>query len=346
MRSAILKKWMTGIFVLNLVLGLTTAYTPEARAESPEQFYKGKTITWVVSSGRAGDTTDFISRLAAPYLAEFTGAKVKVENMGSSKGINHVYTSTRPDGLTLVTKATAAALANYVLKAPGVRYDIEKYNYIADILPDIGVLVLSPRSPYKNLKALRQATGLKAAATSVKGRGATGAAVMFEILGLKGKVITGYRGKKSATLAVARGETDLSYGSDATASRMKKSGNGVPFVIAADHRSPLLPDVPTVAELGVKVPNDLKDALNFVGRSGKMVATGPGVPQDRVAYLRQIFDKIGKVKKFQKDVTNWSGAWNDFIPGEKLQNYMIKMNANQSLATQISGILSKYRAAK
>ncbi|MDP2645405.1 MAG: tripartite tricarboxylate transporter substrate-binding protein [Desulfobacterales bacterium] len=339
-------RWIHGIFMLALVLGLTAGSPPVARAENPEQFYKGKTIDWVVSSGRAGDTTDFITRIISPYLAEFTGANVKVENMGSSKGINHVYTKTKPDGLTLVTKATTAAMANYVLKAPGVRYDIEKYSYIADVLPDFGAFVLSPKSKYKNIEELRKATGLKAGATTVKGRGATGAAVMFEILGLNGKVITGYQGKKGATLALARGEVDTSFGSDATAVELMKSGNGVPLFIAADQRSALLPDLPTLAELGVKIPAHLEDAFNFVGVSGKMVAATPGTPADRIAYLRGIFQKISQIKKFQDEVKNWAGAWLGFIPGEKLHQYMIKMKSNKDLAKQIDDIMVKYTAVK
>jgi len=329
-----------------LALALTAGTPPQAQAQTAQQFYQGKTITWVVSSGRAGDTTDFITRLIAPHLSALTGAKIKVENLGSSKGINHVYTKTKPDGLSLVTQATGATLANYLLKAPGVRYDIEKYNFIADVLPDTGTFVLSPKSKYKNIDDLRKATGLKAGVTTVKGRGATGASVVFEILGLNGKVITGYRGKKGSTLALARGEVDTSYGSDATGVELLKSGNGIPLFVAADQRSALLPDVPTLTELGVKIPTHLVDAYHFVGVSGKMVATTPGTPADRVAYLRGAFEKIGRIKKFQDDVKNWAGVYQDFIPGEKLQKYMARMKSNKVLAKQINDILAKYRAAK
>lgn len=345
MRSWIIKL-MVMIGVLSLGPGLVASYALAAGAEKPEQFYRGKTITWIVSSGRAGDTTDFVTRLVAPYLAKETGAKVKVRNMGSAKGINYVYTDVKPDGLTLVTRATTAVLSNYVLKAPGVRYDIAKYNFLADILPDIGALILSPKSRYKTLDDLRKAKGIKAGATTVKGRGATGSAVMFEILGLDGKVVTGYRGKKASILALARGEVDLSFGSDATAARAKKAGNAVPLFVAADHRSPLLPKVPTLGQLGVKIPKELEDPFNFVGVSGKMVATTPGVPRDRVEYLRNIFKKLSKSEKIQKAIRDWAGAWRDFVPGEKLQAYMTKMKENTSLARQVDTILEKYIAAK
>ena len=108
-----------GIFILSiavLVIGPT-----KTNAESPADFYKGKTINWVVSSG-AGGTTDLMSRITAQYLGKKIGAKVKVENMGRNKGLNFVFTKGKTNGLTLVSKARTALVLNDVAKAPGLRY--------------------------------------------------------------------------------------------------------------------------------------------------------------------------------------------------------------------------------
>ena len=156
-----MRKWLMrllpAVAILGLGLGLIAGCAPAAKGETPEQFYQGKTITWVVSSGGAGDTTDMITRIVAPYLAKELGAAMKVENMGTDEGTNFVYTQVKADGLTLVSKDSAAFRNNDILKAPGVLYDIAKYNFIADLLPDNEAVVLSRRSQYKTLDDLRRA---------------------------------------------------------------------------------------------------------------------------------------------------------------------------------------------
>ena len=126
-----------GIFVLSLavlVMGPATA-----KAESPAEFYKGKTIHWIVSSG-AGATTDLMSRICAQSLGDKIGAKVKVENMDRNKGVNYAFANAKPDGLTLASKARTALVLNEVAKAPGIKYKSTEFLYIADMMIDAGAV--------------------------------------------------------------------------------------------------------------------------------------------------------------------------------------------------------------
>ncbi len=344
MRSR-MTKLVTIIGVLSLGLGLAAGCAPTPGGEKPEQFYQGKTITWIVASGRAGDSTDLIVRILAPHLEKATGATVKVENMGTEAGRNYAYAEAKPDGLTLMTTATSALILNDVLQAPGVLYDIATYNYIADVLPDMRVFNVSPKSPYRTIDDLRQAKGLIAAGTSAKGSGAVTSAFSFEILGLDGKVVTGY-GKKDASLALARGEVDIECGSDVSAGKYISSGNGIPLFVLAGKRSPIVPNVPTLGELGVKIPKELEAPYEMLQTSGKAVAVTPGSPEDRVEYLRKIFKKLGETAEVQADVKAWAKVWRDFVPGKELQDVMTRMKANKALGSQLDAILTKYKAVK
>jgi len=85
------KKWFL------LLIGIVIFYSPYAWAENAADFYKGKTITLIPSSG-AGAATDVLSRAAAQYLGEAIDVKVKVENMARNKGLNYVFSQAKPDG--------------------------------------------------------------------------------------------------------------------------------------------------------------------------------------------------------------------------------------------------------
>ena len=87
---------------------------------------------------------------------------------------------------------------------------------------------------------------------------------MFEILGLDGKVITGFKGKKDLILALARGEADFMVTSDNTAMKDEKDGYVVNLMTTGDKRSVVVPHIPSLSELGVKVPKELEAVHTFV----------------------------------------------------------------------------------
>ncbi|MDP2643387.1 MAG: tripartite tricarboxylate transporter substrate-binding protein [Desulfobacterales bacterium] len=344
-----MRSWKTGMIAViggvTLGLLLTTASTSHAAGESAAQFYKDKTITWIVAS-RAGGPTDLLARILAPVLAKETGAKVRVENMGSEEGVNWVYNQGSKDGLTMLCKSTDAIVNNDLLKAPGVQYEAEKYLYIADIGPDANMLFVTAKSKYQSLDDLRKAKGLKLGATSAKGSLSTNGAVALEILGLDAKVITGYRGAKGVVQAMLTGEVELIVIRASALSAQVKSGDLRGLFSIAAVRSGALPDVPTLEEIGVKVPPELEDARSASDVGGTTAAMPPGVPPERVEYMRALFDKMSQDKGVQANMEKLTGLYSPFIPGKKLQASMTRMKANKVLGKQLGDILAKYRTSK
>ncbi len=331
--------------VLSLSLGLVAACAPAPGGEKPEQFYQGKTITWIVASGAASGTT-LVSRIIAPFLGAELGATVRVENMGTNEGMNWVYTQGSKDGLTMLSKSKTALLLNDLLKAPGVQYVAEKYLYISDPTPGPYVFFISPKSPHRTLNDLQQAKGLKAGGTSAKGALVTAPSVMFEILGLDGKVISGYKGSKGTQLAVTTGEVDIMVIRGNAVVAAAKAGDLIPLFTIFDERAEPYPDVPTIREFGVKIPKELEAAYSAISGGGNAVALPPGVPQDRVKYLRKVFDRLNKNEELQAQLTKQTGAPAEFISGDELQKWMTGLKSNQALGGQLAGILAKYKAAK
>jgi len=317
-----------------------------AGAENPEAFYRGKTIRWIVASG-PGSSTDLVARLFAPFLGRETGTRVKVENMGTDEGINYAYTRTKPDGLSLLMKDKNALQFSEILKTPGKLWELGKFNFLADVLPEKNCFGVSPKLPYKTLADLRGAKGLKAGGTSAKGNLVTSVAVMMEIMGLDGKVISGFKGRSALSLAVARGEIDIVAGvRETSAYRDQKAKNTRWLFVLDEKRSAILPELPTLEEFGVKIPENLEDGYTVVSGSGICAATTPGVAKEKVDYLREVFIKLNEDKEVQAKVKEISKSWQGFIPGAKLQATMEKLSRNTQLGAQLDAILSKYRAIK
>jgi tripartite-type tricarboxylate transporter receptor subunit TctC len=332
-----------GVVILSLGLMVLGSY--KANAESPAAFYRDKTIHWVVSSG-AGGTTDLMSRITAQYLGKKIGAKIRVENMGRNKGLNYVFTKGGRDGLTLVSKARTALVLNDVAKAPGLRYKCVEFNYIADMMIDAGAVFVRPGSPYGSVEALQKAKGLKAGGTSARGFFATSASVLFDIMGLDGKVIPGYKGPMK--LFFALGQDEINFIAYQAAAGLKKIKDGTiePVFVFSRKRFAALPDVPTLEELGVKIPADLEDAYNLVGKSGQAVMAPPGVPADRVAFLQDVFQELSNDAGLQSEFEKTFQFFVPFEHGKEMEANIKKIMANRNLSEQLKGIVETYTAAR
>ncbi len=335
------------LMIFILVLGWGLDVPPVCGAESAEQFYRGKTITWVVSS-QPGTSTDVVTRILYPHVARETGAKVVVKNMtgGSLEGDNWVYNEAKRNGLTMLTEGSLQLLLNDLLRSPGVQYATEKFNFLTGVDPTGTIFALSPKSSYRTMEALRKAKGLKAGASSSKGYLAVAGAIMLNALGLEGRVVTGYSGMTTVTLAVAQGEMDIVVSTEKTLARETKQGNVVPLFIIGDERSPLLPDLPSMREFGATVPKELADACKLITNNSWGISMPPAVPADRVNYIRKVFKKISALKEVQQGMAKWSGDWRPFIPGEKMQEDIGRIKANKILGEQLDAILKKYTAAR
>ncbi len=344
MEHPLRQRVIIGFLVIFLMLTLVGRHDAEG-AETPEEFYRGKTLIWVYA-GDVGSPGDLMIRTIAPFLTKEIGAKVKIEDRKTDEGINYIYHKGTRDGLTLGTKTTDAMIGNEILKAPGVQYETDKFNFIADISPAGKVFQLSPKSPYRTLDALRKAKGLKAGGTSAKGSLAMSSAVMFEVLGLDGKVITGFKGKKDLVLSLARGEVDCLVSGDDSALKDEQDGYVVPFMTTGNKRSALLPHVPALPEFGVKVAKEMEAAFKFVTFAGMAVAMPPGVAPERVEYLRKVFQHLNNDKELQRALEKLTGARKPFATGRELQEDMAGIKADKELAMKIDAVFKKYTAVR
>lgn len=203
----------------------------------------------------AGGPTDVIGRLVADRLSQRLPQRVVVENRtGAGGNIGASFTAKAPgDGYTLLFTNIGHAV-NRALYAQ-LDYDPAKDLTPVTILAESPMVLLVPTSaPWKTLgefvAAVRAAPGKYTYGTS----GGGGALQLVSLLLLReaGLQMTEvpYRGSGPAALDLAAGNLDMLYDAGLTAFAQAKAGQARALCVSTAQRSPVMPDVPSVAEQG------------------------------------------------------------------------------------------------
>src|SRR3712207_5922611 len=134
---------------------LAAATTP-LHAQQGAEFYKGKTVTYIVATAPGGGY-DTYGRLVAEYMQKYLpGSTFVVRNMpgaGHVIGANAIYAS-KADGLTIGTFNTGL-IYNQLIGLEGVKFDLGKMSWIGKAASDPRVIVIAQQSPIKTFEELR-----------------------------------------------------------------------------------------------------------------------------------------------------------------------------------------------
>lgn len=220
--------------------------------------YPTKPITMVVSYPAGGDT-DALARVLAEKLGAKLGQNVLVDNKPGASGTigNSFVAKSAPDGYTLLMTPNTISIATLVLKAgTGAQYDV-----VNDFTPIIQIgtqslfLVINASTGVTNVKELVAA----AKADKVKTYATPGSGSPMHILGEVFNKAAGtkiaqvpYRGSAPAVTDLIGGHVPFMYTTLGPVAQQIALGKLVNLGVADMQRSPLAPNVPTLAELGYK----------------------------------------------------------------------------------------------
>lgn len=313
------RKLVTIIGVLILGLSLV-AMSCAPTAEKPADFYKGKTIDFVVAT-TAGSDTDVVGRLVAEYIDKYAGTTSAVTNRrgaGGSEGVVWIYRA-QPDGVTLGTVMFLPLVLNKIMEAPGTDYEFGQFRYLLGLGGEPYVFYVAAEGPYQSIADLQATKDLKFCGTSLRGSISLSSMSVVHMLGLDAKVITGYKFSTIA-LAAVQGEIDGFGLSVAGGMPMVEAGQMKPLFVLGNNRSGAFPDVPALTEL-VSLSGEEKE-LNEVWdglRESFPYFTPPGVPEDRVTFLREVGDKIMADPEFRSKIDKVVGYKNEvYFTGEEM----------------------------
>lgn len=228
---------------------LFAASTVAAAAATAE--YPGRPIRFIAPFVPGGPS-DTLSRLLGQKLTESWGQTVVVDNRGSAGGIVGFELGAKapPDGYTLLLANGAGLVINpsVYIKLP---YDPERdFQPITQVTSGAYYLVVPPSLPAKTVKefiALAKAKpgGLNFAATGTNNLLAT---EQFNFMAGIKTVAVNYKGTGQAVTAVISGEVQMMIMSPLISVPQIQAGKLRAIGITGLKRSPVLPDVPTIAE--------------------------------------------------------------------------------------------------
>jgi tripartite-type tricarboxylate transporter receptor subunit TctC len=258
-------------------LALAMAATVSAFAAYPE-----KTVTMVVPFPPGG-STDAIARVLAQKLQEKLGGTFIIDNKAGATGtIGAAFVKRAPaDGYTLfVSSLGPFVIAPHLIK--GVQYDaLKDFDPITIAVQAPNVLVVPANSPDKSLADLmahlKKSPGKVSFASS--GNGSSdhlSAELLWQQTGTEGLHIP-YKGGGPAINDLLGGQVDAAFVNINSIIQHIKAGKVRALAISSEKRSPLLPEVATLQEQGVK---------GAEVQSWQAVAAPKGLPADIKTKLR------------------------------------------------------------
>ncbi|HEX9391913.1 MAG TPA: tripartite tricarboxylate transporter substrate binding protein [Usitatibacteraceae bacterium] len=211
----------------------------------------------IIAPVQPGGGVDLVARLVADRLGKVLGQSIIVDNQSGGGGIVGSQSTARaaPDGYTLMVGYVGTHGTNPALRK--LPYDaIKDFTPIAMVGGTPNIMVVNPNVPAKTLKefiAYAKANPNKISYGS-SGQGTLTHLVMEQLKEETGIDVAHvpYRGIGPALTDLLGGQTQISAPGLAAALPHIKVGKLRPLAITGATRHPLMPDVPTLAELGYK----------------------------------------------------------------------------------------------
>jgi len=267
----------------------------EASAQTPEQFYAGKTIDFVIGYPPGG-SNDTFGRLLARHLGKHIPGKPAIvpknqPGAGSFLAVNTIFNVSPKDGTVIVFMWKTSPVKTFA--------DAQK------------------------VEATLSGTGVGSTVSIYP-------TAMNNVLGTKFKLVMGYKGSNEAMLAVERGEVE-GHSTSWTALKVAhpdwlRDASVAILVQFALKRHAELPDVPTVVELARnEEERAILSAIMNATEVGTAFFTTPGVPADRLTALRRAFDASMKDPELLADAQRMNVGTSP-LAGEDLQRLVAEVS--------------------
>ena len=274
---------------------------------APAQPYPSKPIRMIVPFAPGGPN-DIIGRTVGQKLGEAWGQPIVVENRGGAGGTIGVDAGAKspPDGYTMVMGGSSNLAV-----APSL-YSKLPYNPLTDLAPISNVafvpyvVTVNPRVPAKSMKDLvaigRSKPGFLSYGSSGAGSMSSLAAELINSAGGTKMVHVPYKGTAPAVTGMVSGEIDLMVADLSAVAGHAKAGKLRMIAAAGSKRATAAPELPTVAESGLKgyavdawfgivVPG--KTPADIVAKLSSAVVAAVKSPDVRGRFEQLGYDPIG-----------------------------------------------------
>ena len=331
-----MRAFVRSIKIASAAIALLSA-PHSASAQQAGEFYKGKNITVLVGLN-AGGTVDLFARMFSQYLQKHlpTQPSIVVQNMPGAGGLqatNFVSERAKPDGLTILW-GPWDPLAQ-AMKLPNMRARYENFEFLGGT-GDTRVLYARTDIIPGGMK--KPADVAKAGLLNVGALNPTDpsgllAHLALGVLGIKNKLIIGYRGGNDVFLAMQRDEVQF-HSTSITTFRSRNAdfiksgqGMGIAYLAPVDasgkvETNPFIKEMPAFPDLyreihGKAPSGALWDATNWlVNQIGEMTFVGlapRGVPAEALSELRAAYAAAANDPDFTKQSVAMNGLPYSFV---------------------------------
>jgi tripartite-type tricarboxylate transporter receptor subunit TctC len=312
---------------LAVFLAAGLAASQSAAADTVADFYKGRSVTLMVSAG-AGGGYDAYARTLGRHIARHIpgNPSIVVQNRPGAGGLvaaNYMYNVAVKDGSVFGAihrnMPTDPLIGN---KGNKIKYKTREFNWIGSLNDEVSICAHWKGAPISSLKEAMEKEIILGAESNTDIEQFP--VVLNNMIGTRFKIITGYRSGTDVNLAMQRGEVQGRCGWSWSSFKSQylqrwKNGEIFPFAQIAFAKHPDLPRIPLVMDF-VKSANDKKALKIIFARQafGRPYFAPPGVPKDRVAALRTAFTATTRDPAFVKDIDRQKLELNP-MSGEQLQ---------------------------
>jgi len=230
------------------------AFTFALAAGASAQAYPDKPIR-IVAPFAAGGSVDIVARIIGQKLTESLGQPVSIDNKSGASGMigSDSVAKSKPDGYVLLVNSSIHVIVPSLF--PNITYDPVADFIAVGQLTEVPIVMLTGmQQPYKSVADVIAAGKASNAPLPYASAGSGSLAhmageVFGQVAGIKVQQIP-YKGSGAAMGDVVGGQVPLMYDALTAAMPLIKGGKMRALAVGSEKRSPMLPDVPTFAELG------------------------------------------------------------------------------------------------
>jgi tripartite-type tricarboxylate transporter receptor subunit TctC len=281
-----------------------------AAAQSAEEFYKGRTVTLIISFGPGG-LNDIAGRLVAQHLPRFIPGhpRVVAQNMPGAGGLiaaNHLYNVAPQDG-SLFAQLDRSVAQSGIRGAANVKFDPLSFTWLGS-LSNYGneayLLWVNVSHPAKTVADINRLTTPTRLGAVSGGTNMMMSLVAKETLGLNVKVIRGYVSGPAVWLAMDRGEVDgqtigLTSVMAEHPEKWEKQEIRPLLQFGRAARLSLFPDLPTARELAPTAEaRAIVEFAELPFLTSLPYVAPPNLPADRARALQAAFVAMSRDEAF------------------------------------------------
>jgi tripartite-type tricarboxylate transporter receptor subunit TctC len=322
---------MTSLRRLAGLVMVLILFSCAANAQTPAEFYRGKTVSLLIGFGVGGDD-DLWARNIAKHLGNHIPGRPVVipQNVTGAAGLlvaNRLYVSSPRDG-TVVGMVNRGIPFEPLLGGTGTQFDPLQMNWIGSPNSDTTVCGARQDADVKNLQDL-YVKELRVGATGSGADTAVYPEFLSALVGLQFKSVRGYQGSHEIQLAMERNEVQgicLAFDSLARGTLFREKRLNI-LLQAALKPDPRLDGVPSGVDL-TRSESQRRALELFFARAamGRPFVAPPGLPSDRVIALRNAFDETLVDPVFRRDA-EVQNLKVDPIGGQQLTDTLIRAYA-------------------